>query len=288
MFQKNLQDSIDHLKSRVKLLGVDPPTRLPSTCHKRVQPDRGRLPSSSEALYVSVPRPAAESDSLVEAAHDLPHGNDSSSESHDDENDADGSDSEYTDSGCRTPSNRAASNAVSSTAPETKYQRNLRVYGTICPKTNLDVFVRCVIALWAIAPKPTDSSLDIRERAKSQWRKKVAVEQKLEWQQLFEDRHNMATDIAVAGSRLLRSQGLLAKVVPENRLQAIKRHLEHAENRCGDAAETSRIHDVSESALSTCAGRNQRLERSVTVPPKSQKVRSKFRVCQSDGPLRMH
>ena len=110
----------------------------------------------------------------------------------------------------------------------TKSKDNLRVYGTLRPKAPFDIFARCVISAWALAPEQADEPFKIRAHARSKWKKVVVrhTEQRAGWQKLYEARHKPGIDVSALGHRLFLFQNLLQHVIPSERLRAISTRLQ--------------------------------------------------------------
>jgi len=110
---------------------------------------------------------------------------------------------------------------------------NKRIYGTVCPKATFDVFARSVIAAWAAAPGSEDNPTRIRQYAKPSWQGHVTLDQKEEWFKIYEARKDPFVDVTAMGATLLLSQGLLAKVVPGDRLPAARVFCQQHQGKLG-------------------------------------------------------
>lgn len=242
MLKKGLRQPLELWHGRIKQLGKLPrsprspsiaPTTEKSTPTQRVcEP----TPSSSEALYVGVPHVDPGESVHVKKLRNIAKGartNGRHTRNLNAEGDKDESepeqeernDDDYTPPKPRIPAGKQKSGAVSSQTKETKLQENIRLYGAARAKTTFDIFARCTISAWGAAPKSTDNPFDIRHFAKLKWRL-VSWELKSEWQKLFEDRFTLEIDLVATSRRLLMSQGLLAMVVPPDRLAAARLYFE--------------------------------------------------------------
>lgn len=131
----------------------------------------GPVPSSSRLLYVDVGQPVA--DDNTTAWDTSLHQSVSRSSSEDRSAEDEETGSQHATPQSRTLSRPQASPLFSSAiapsraANTTKSTNNLRVYGTRRPKAHFDIFSRCVISAWALAPKPEDDSVKIRTYART-------------------------------------------------------------------------------------------------------------------------
>lgn len=199
-------------------------------------PASGPVPSSSRLLYVDIGRPVTGDTTTAWDASFHHSASRSSSEDRSAEDEETGS--QHAISQSRTLSQHQASPLFSSaTAPSraantTKPTNNLRVNGTQRPKAPFDVFAGCVILAWALAPKPEDDSVKIRTYARTKWPKLGRYsEQRMEWQKLYEARHEPDVDVPALGHQLFLSQALLRHVVPGDRLQAVRARIGFCEPR---------------------------------------------------------
>lgn len=103
--------------------------------------------------------------------------------------------------------------AVSAMNPTSDSQSIIQKYGTKSMKCGFDLLSRCVIDACSLAPRDGDDPSKIRRYAHQAWLK-VDHHRKGEWQNLFDARHDPGTNIFAIGQDLLRSQQLLALVVP--------------------------------------------------------------------------
>lgn len=233
MLQEGLQEPLEHWQSRIRLLGREQSPQTVSSGSHAARAAHGQrnyesTPTSSRALYVDVPRLDTERHDDVD---DL-QGKENESE------DGDEDASEYLESERETPASSRDSDPKAADGTETKSQVNIRLYGAPRPSTGFDMFARSIISAWALAPKASDSVASIREYAHSKWRK-VPSECKSRWQALFEDRYNFGTDVANMARRLLKSQDLLAQVVPQDRLRAVELDLRQSSYVPGSSPPTA-------------------------------------------------
>lgn len=175
MLRASLREPLADWTLRIDRVGIRSPPPTPHTGASRLlepdSPESGPVPSTSRLLYVDVGRP-----SMNETARAWCTSSQQSafrSSSRDSNIEAEDIESQDGVPHSRTLSQHRVSPPLSSTAAPsraantTKSTNNLRVYGTQRPKAPFDIFARCVISAWALAPKPGDEPVKIRAYARS-------------------------------------------------------------------------------------------------------------------------
>lgn len=238
MLRASLREPLADWTLRIDRVGIRSPPPTPHTGASRLlepdSPESGPVPSTSRLLYVDVGRP-----SMNETARAWCTSSQQSafrSSSRDSNIEAEDIESQDGVPHSRTLSQHRVSPPLSSTAAPsraantTKSTNNLRVYGTQRPKAPFDIFARCVISAWALAPKPGDEPVKIRAYARSDWPKVGRYsEQRAEWQKLYEARHTPDIDVPTLGHRMFLSQSLLQHVIPADRLESVRARIDSCE-----------------------------------------------------------
>lgn len=232
MLRTSLREPLAEWKLCIDRIGSRSPPPMPHAgagarlCETN-SPGSGPVASPSRLLYVDVGLSVTGDTTTAREASFHQSASRSSSEDRSTEGEETGSQNAIPQS--RTFFRHQASPLLSSAivpsraANTTKSTNNLRVYGTRRPKAPFDIFARCVISAWALAPKLEDDSVKIRTYARTKWPKLGRYsEQRMEWQKLYEARHEPDIDVPALGHQLFVSQALLQHVVPGNRLQSVR------------------------------------------------------------------